>query len=68
MIDLIKMINRAYTHKKIEVTNETYAKLMEFRHELFLARTKVNDFKNVGFDEAIKISLTLAKKEMRKDD
>jgi len=47
------MINRALTHKKVELSNRTYAKLLAYKNKTLLAKMQLDDYTNLSFDDII---------------
>lgn len=58
------MINRNNTHKKIELSNEVYALLVDLKAKIYLQETKKGNYKNIGFSDVIEISLTHLDKKL----
>ena len=65
------MANRGETHKKIEISYDTYHELVKFKNKLYdkLSYDKKQDrrYAQFSFDEVVKLSVLLADKQMFND-
>lgn len=54
------MVNRTQTHKKVELSNETFARLYAFKTKLHLAKMEAGDYKNLDYNDAILLAIKIA--------